>query len=655
MHPSTYYQILLALALLPSTFASPIKPSEAASAPSIRGTVVPITHRSPLLYHPILSARADDSIPIFDQQAAQLVQKEQRAVKNKYSKAAQYLHGVQVAEADITFQQPAAGLPIQAAQSISISTSAQNTQSTITSTTSTITKGSSTGIPTPAASLGLSSGTLLSSSTSPSASAKTFTAGATIIAPNSLPSASPPASAANSKSASDSGPVVDLPPIAQFSAPVDNIGVFNFAYNHAPLLAPLIGSHTSSSVANRPTGTISTSSSLTGVSTSSIATRTAGATSTPTFAESPFASLPTNWVEADLGNLGDFQIRGSTVKRKRGSSSPVVPLTDYIQGSMDVLYYGNIIIGTPAQSLSVDFDTGSADLWFPVGCGNCQSGQFDSSRSSSYRSTSQSFAVQYGSGSVSGQLAQENVGVANTLVQGQYFGAVSDESSDFQGNPNSGVMGMAFSSISSSGKSTYFENLINNKAVNAPLFGFHLTRRQAQGSQLCIGCYDSSKFQGGISWVPVISQTYWSVSMTSFSTNGGRSNALSQSLIGAVDTGTTLIYVPTNIADSFYAQIPGATRADQYGQGFYQYPCRSSLTISLGLGNKNFNMNTVDFNLGRTGSGSSMCVGAVLAVADGFPDNLAIVGDAFLKNWYSIYDYSNGVRVGLASSTNNRY
>lgn len=59
-----------------------------------------------------------------------------------------------------------------------------------------------------------------------------------------------------------------------------------------------------------------------------------------------------------------------------------------------------------------------------------------------------------------------------------------------------------------------------------------------------------------------------------------------------------------------------------------------------------------------------------MAMGSGFPDNLAIVGDAFLKSceWfasisramltgtvigYSIYDYSNGARVGFAASINN--
>jgi hypothetical protein len=168
---------------------------------------------------------------------------------------------------------------------------------------------------------------------------------------------------------------------------------------------------------------------------------------------------------------------------KRDSAS-ALGLTDYISGSMDVLYYGPINIGTPSQEITVDFDTGSADLWLPVNCGNCQSKQFKSSDSPTYRTNGDSFAVEYGSGSVSGVLAQDNVKIAGTSVMGQYFGAVNKESEDFFGNPNSGVLGMAFGSIATSGKPTYFENLISNKAVNNPLFGFHMTRKQVDGSQV---------------------------------------------------------------------------------------------------------------------------------------------------------------------------
>ena len=46
-----------------------------------------------------------------------------------------------------------------------------------------------------------------------------------------------------------------------------------------------------------------------------------------------------------------------------------------------------------------------------------------------------------GTGSVSGTLAQDGMSLAGIPISGQYFGAVTQESQDFDGNPNSGVMG----------------------------------------------------------------------------------------------------------------------------------------------------------------------------------------------------------------------
>jgi cathepsin D len=82
-----------------------------------------------------------------------------------------------------------------------------------------------------------------------------------------------------------------------------------------------------------------------------------------------------------------------------------------------------------------------------VDCGNCQSQQFNASQSATYRTTGDSFGVEYGSGTVSGVLAQEDVTIADTSVVGQYFGAVNEESEDFFSNPNSGVLGTFWSSF----------------------------------------------------------------------------------------------------------------------------------------------------------------------------------------------------------------
>ena len=98
------------------------------------------------------------------------------------------------------------------------------------------------------------------------------------------------------------------------------------------------------------------------------------------------------------------------------------------------------------------------------------------------------------------------VSVAGLTVSSQYFGAVTQESSDFSDEPNDGLIGMAFGTIATSGKPTVFEGLINEGAVRSPLFGIHLERHHTQGSEVCFGCYDSNKMTGSITWVPVKSK-----------------------------------------------------------------------------------------------------------------------------------------------------
>ncbi len=72
-----------------------------------------------------------------------------------------------------------------------------------------------------------------------------------------------------------------------------------------------------------------------------------------------------------------------------------MPLTDYISGAMDVLYYGPLDFGSPPQSLTVDIDTGSADLWMPVDCQGCTNDQFSSRHSSTYRGAATRCAITY--------------------------------------------------------------------------------------------------------------------------------------------------------------------------------------------------------------------------------------------------------------------
>ncbi|KAF8972976.1 aspartic peptidase domain-containing protein [Flammula alnicola] len=325
------------------------------------------------------------------------------------------------------------------------------------------------------------------------------------------------------------------------------------------------------------------------------------------------------------------------------SGTAKMPMQDMISGRLDILYYGSLKIGTPPQELTVDVDTGSADLWVPSGCPTCSNKQFDKTESTTYSDKGSKFE---GSGGVSAVMATDVVSIQGLSIQEQTFGAVTSESDDFDGYPNSGLLGLAFSSVAASKQPTFFENLIREKQLAAPIFSVHLTRGEETGSEVCFGCFNKDKTFGGVSWVPVISKTYWTVALDSISVNS--TTAPSSNVVAAIDTGTTLIYVPEHVATLFYDMIPGSRPATEYGPEFFTYPCNDEFSVSISFGGINFALNMADFNMGKN------CVGGILSLGEGFPSNLAIIGDEFLKSWYSTFDYSNGARIGFSPSVNNR-
>ncbi|KAG8948333.1 Type I transmembrane sorting receptor [Tulasnella sp. 424] len=323
----------------------------------------------------------------------------------------------------------------------------------------------------------------------------------------------------------------------------------------------------------------------------------------------------------------------------------------------DEYYYGPLSIGTPAQFITVDFDTGSSDLWLPLStCSGCPGPHFKASSSSTYKNSStclslyyfslclpwsRNFTIQYADGSsATGQVATDNVTVAGLSVTEQGFGAVINETGNFLDSDSAGLMGLGFPANADSGATPFFINLANQGSLASNVFSFYMSRDGGKGSELCFGCINSAKYTGSISYYPLDSsatywiQYYWNIKSGGFSYNGGSSSG---SFSAVIDSGTTLIYIPTAAAKNFYASIPGAKDANStVGAGFYTYPCRTKLApIAISFGGTNYTINPADFNLG--------------AVSFDFGSNLAIIGDEFMKNWYSVFDYSTK-SVGFAKA-----
>lgn len=333
---------------------------------------------------------------------------------------------------------------------------------------------------------------------------------------------------------------------------------------------------------------------------------------------------------------------------EKRATTATEPLKDNVQQGQDIEYYGEITIGTPAQKFTIDFDTGSADLWVPdSSCSaNCNGDKFNTKSSSTYTDAKQTFTIQYGTGNVAGEQGYDTVTVAGQTVKKQKFATAKTVSSDFAQDPADGILGMAFSSIAQVKAPTFFENLVSSNAVSQGVFSFFLGRSSTGQSngELFLGGTDSSKYTGSINYVPVSSATYWQIQADGASANG-KSAVSSHSAI--VDSGTSLIVIGDQTIADELMKAAGATPVSGQ-QGLYSAPCNNLPTFSWTLGGKSYVVDPADLNGGTVSTG--VCALNIVAQSLGGGPQV-ILGDTFMKNWYSVFDLSQK-RVGFAQSIN---
>ncbi|XP_044142810.1 gastricsin-like isoform X2 [Bufo gargarizans] len=325
------------------------------------------------------------------------------------------------------------------------------------------------------------------------------------------------------------------------------------------------------------------------------------------------------------------------------------PLANY----MDMSYYGEISIGTPPQNFLVLFDTGSSNLW--VASTYCQSQacnnhpKFNPSQSSTYSSNNQQFSLQYGTGSLTGILGYDTVTIQNIAISQQEFGlSVNEPGTNFVYAQFDGILGLAYPSIAEGGATTVMQEMIQQNLINQPMFGFYLSGQEntQSGGEVAFGGVDQSYYSGQITWTPVTSETYWQIGIQGFSINGQSTGWCSQGCQGIVDTGTSLLTAPQGVFSSLMQDIG----AQQDQSGNYAVSCSSIQnlpTISFTISGTSFPLPPSAYVLQSNGYCTIGIEPTYLPSQNGQP--LWILGDVFLRQYYSVYDLGNN-QVGFATA-----
>ena len=345
------------------------------------------------------------------------------------------------------------------------------------------------------------------------------------------------------------------------------------------------------------------------------------------------------------------------------------------QGGLE--YWVNITIGTPPQSLSVQLDTGSSDLWIPSnaapicadqdGVSGCTNGAFQPSDSSTYKLLAHDFNMSYydPSDNDSGDYFTDTVTMGSATLPELQMGLALTAVDSI------GVMGISFAS----GETICWEHGECDRIVPTVVdalkaanytqrvaYSMYLNDLESDSGSILFGAIDTSRYSGPLIALPMQPDgqgnvTDFSVSLTSVSirTANGKTQKLSTPELAVpalLDSGTFDTELPASIANAIISGM-GAVTVD----GSAIVPCRytyADATIVFDFGGPggpqiSVPMSEMVVDAGFTFSdGSEACYLGVDAVDDSLGGSI-ILGDTFLRSAYVVYDLENQI-IGLAQA-----
>jgi hypothetical protein len=329
--------------------------------------------------------------------------------------------------------------------------------------------------------------------------------------------------------------------------------------------------------------------------------------------------------------------------------------SEVIKDYANAQYYGSVSIGNPAQTFQVIFDTGSSNLWVPkVGCSHCgnpffgKKTKYNHDSSDTYGEDGGDFEIRYGSGSVSGFFSQDSVTLADDIVvTGQRFAEVQDAGGlgmAYALGKFDGILGLGFTSISVDGTTTVFENAIDQHAVDQPVFSFYLGDN-APG-ELVFGGYDASKMASDLTYVKLLSATYWEIGLDAVTagTYNMDPNADGSPVTAIVDSGTSLCVGPKKEVTAMALSI-GAT-ANIMGE--YTVDCATLDSLPDIV----FTIDGNDYTVpGKSAvlQAQGMCLFAFVGMDFGGRGPQWILGDVFMRQYVTVFNYLDQT-IGFAKS-----
>lgn len=359
----------------------------------------------------------------------------------------------------------------------------------------------------------------------------------------------------------------------------------------------------------------------------------------------PAKPKPSTTSSSSSSSVKTTSSTSSSAAATKTASTVATPVNQF-----DTAYMIPITLG--GNTVMVNLDTGSSDLW---AFSNLQPSSQTTGHNLYVPNPANAMAgyswnVTYLDGSAAyGSVYKDSVTLGGSTFTGIAVEAAQSASSSFVTAAYDGMLGLAFDALNTvkpQSQKTLFSAIMNQ--LPSKLFTSTL-KHNAPGSY-DFGFVDTTKYTGAITYSNVdTSNGWWQTSFQGYSVGSGA--AVAQTFAGVVDTGTTLMVLPSTMVSAYYKQVTGATYSTDYAA--WIYPCTAALP----------NFNLIVNGAVATVPGSLMTYGPIDYVGNCYGglqqnDNLgvAILGDIFIKSQFIVYDQSTTPpRLGFARQSGLSY
>lgn len=315
-------------------------------------------------------------------------------------------------------------------------------------------------------------------------------------------------------------------------------------------------------------------------------------------------------------------------------------------------YFGRLDIGTPPQSFSVVFDTGSGNLMVPGE--DCQSAacqshdRFSQSDSSSVKEVNcdgsaidagmepDEVTISFGTGHITGRCLEDLICVGNLCSRGAFIASTDESRHPFASFTFDGVLGLALDHMAQGPSFSMMSRLSQEGKLLKPMFSVFLSDSDQEASEITFGDIKADHMASDIFWVGVTRPSgYWEVRIDDITLNNAP-QSLCEDCQVAVDTGTSQLAGPTEVISTLTKMLSVAQDCSNYA---------SLPSLGFVIGGHILNLEPRDY---VDKSESGFCDVSLMSLDVPPPKGpLFVFGIPFLQKYYTIYDHAN-TKVGFA-------